>query len=345
MMKKLFCADLGNGYTKLRTEKGLYVAPSAYIPRGKVNVDIRGELIGDVYSVNGQEYVWGERIKERKSHLGDLIAAYGTGTRRYTLKPFRTFAMIALAAMASQYEEYIVDDVVVVTGAPTADVKAVKPVLKELFMGSHVVNKNGIEQIVKVVDVKVLEQPLGTIINQYMDDGFDFAAESEGTVTVVDFGTGTTLINTYNNLELLEKYSRTFPSGMGAIYNMIASKQSNCAPELVERAIKGDNVLRISAHDVRPIGDDVSGAVDEFVDKLVADIELHVDNASTDVYLLTGGGAAIVGEAFMEAYGSPSMVIVEDSQTANINGYYKWGQGALALEDILAAEAEAAAGK
>src|SRR5699024_3572643 len=105
------------------------------------------------------------------------------------------------------------------------DVKNIMNILD----GVHTITIDGVTSIVRVNEVKVLPQPVGTVYNELLDrEGYIAKEEYEDeTVSVVDCGGGTVLIDTLNHMSLSETGRTQEESGAHSLYEDIIADCSN----------------------------------------------------------------------------------------------------------------------
>lgn len=129
-MMKTFAFDVGNGFVKAKNEEKTIVAPSLIARESTLGESSIGDQLKateeDYHVYHSQiddesTYVWGTDIKDvvepRK-----LLSTY-THTNRYDHKRFKLLVEFILAELASSFEEQDLDDVIVVTGLPSSEIK------------------------------------------------------------------------------------------------------------------------------------------------------------------------------------------------------------------------------
>lgn len=332
--------DIGNGFVKAvsNNEEKVFIAPSSFAKKSALGESSISDLFDkgtDQYNVfessldDGTEYIWGEKLREAISP-NKLIHTY-THENRYNNKRFKLLCQFVLAELASQYEEDTLD-VVLVTGMPSAEIKTdLDAKLKEFLKKKHLVKRNGVEKVINVVDVRLLEQPLGTLLNKYLLDGKMHKNLTDNTITVIDFGSGTTIIDTYKGMKRIDDQSRTIYQGMNDIYKAVQRKLSakynlKTLDQLqIEEGFRNGYVLKISERSQYPFEQEAKEAIVDTIDQIVSEIDRIVAvRENIDEFVVTGGGANAVGEYFKDVFGEESLDVVKDSQTANVHGYDKF---------------------
>lgn len=335
-MKKLLVLgiDHGNGNVKGRTEGEELLLPSAYARpedfaksiTGKSNLDIKN-FVSSKYE--NETYVWGKDVVEASK----LMYTYGA-ENRYAQKEYKLLSEFTLASLMPK-ESASFDNVMVVTGCPSRE-KGTKleEDLVNVFKGGHVIEVNEESKMINVKQVLVLPQPLGTVLSMYLDaEGFvaDDSYE-EDYIGVIDVGTGTTDLDGIKALSRLESDSDTIGTGMQDAYLVISdyvNKQNAAAlatPQKVEQQIlAGNDYYEISKRSKVDIKDIKDKAFRELAEFLKNNINQRWKNrAKFDKLLLTGGGAVPLQSYFQEW--EEDIIVVEDSQRANANGFYRYGK-------------------
>lgn len=76
-----------------------------------------------------------------------------------------------------------------------------------------------------------------------------------------------------------------------------------------------------------PFEEIANRVISNFIEKRISDIDSTLANRNgMDIFVGTGGGINIVGETFEKEFNEESLVVVEDSQGANNEGYYKFSK-------------------
>lgn len=336
-----FGFDIGNGFVKARNSKRLVVAPSTIAKKesvGKSSIASMSEEYDNAegyqtYVSNldeGTEYAWGEGIKTAVD-AEDLIATY-THNNRYSQKRFKLLCSFLLAELSSDFKEKDLNDVTVVTGLPSAEVGSKEAEeFKKFLQQKHLISRNGKQLVINVTEVRILEQPLGTLLNKYMNaSGQIHKVLLTSTITVIDFGAGTTIMDTFKNLKRIEDKSDTFYEGQNDIHKRIAKQVEKqygvkgVGMHHIEKAFYNDTLVATLSERKKYSFEDIAVKVIKvFNDKMISDIDSVLTNRnSTDLFVATGGGVNIVGDDFKKEFNEETLEIVEDSQEANANGYY-----------------------
>lgn len=328
--------DLGNGFVKAKSEKGIIIAPSQIALKSSIGNSSVKDLLVESESINefesklddGSVYVWGENLREVVSE--EAIFHTYTHEKRYNNRRYKLLCEFILAELAAGYEEDNIE-AIVVTGMPSTEISTEdNESMKKFLLGTHVVTRNGVEKTIKVVEVRILEQPMGTLLNEYLIDGKMHRNLTENTITVIDFGSGTTIIDTYKKMKRVESLSKTIYRGMNHIYGEIANIVANkfnlksVDPIQIEEGIRNDFVLKISGRVQHAFEEIAKEVITETIEKTISDLDRSITvRDQIDEFLVTGGGTEIVGDEFKRIYNQEAVKIVDKPQTANVNGYNK----------------------
>ena len=341
MTKTAFAFDLGNGYVKAMNSKREVIAPSMIARESAVGSSSifnilkrssnKGYEVFESQLDDNTKYVWGEGIPEAVEPES-LIATY-THNDRYTQKRFKLLCTFILAELASDFTDEELLDVVVVTGLPSQEIGTEdERTFKEFLQQKHVVTRNGEQRMINVTNVRIVEQPLGTLLKLYMNNEGQFHEELlTSTLTLLDFGAGTTIMDTFKNFKRLTEKSETFYEGMNDLHRTIAKeleKQHNIKgldPAYVDEGFRrGDCIAEVSDRKKYAFERIAKRVIEDFVDKRLAEVDRTLTNRdSVDKFIITGGGVNIVKDYFLEAFKEANITVIQDSQRANLEGFYK----------------------
>jgi len=340
MTKTAFAFDVGNGYVKARNEKREVIAPSMIAREGAVgtssllaltNQDEKGYEVFQSQLDDGVKYIWGEEISSAVEP-DSLIPTY-THHNRYNQKRFKLLCTFILGELASDYSDEELMDVKVVTGLPSQEIGTEdEKYFKEFLQQKHVITRNGVQRLINVTDVRIVEQPTGTLLKLFMNDEGKIHEELlTTTITLLDFGAGTTIMDTFKNFKRLREKSETFYEGMNDLHRNIAKElemQHNIKgldPSYIDEGFRRDDLMAvISERKKYPFEEIAKNVIIDFVDKRLSEIDRTLTNRdSVDKFIITGGGVNIVKDYFVEVFGEANITVVEDSQKANLEGFYK----------------------
>ncbi|AQS42484.1 hypothetical protein LSG23_20590 (plasmid) [Bacillus velezensis] len=335
-----FAIDLGNGFVKAKSEKKLIVAPSSIAREkdlGKSSIDVYNNngssvKIFDSILKKGVNYVWGEGIKNVVNSSNKLLSSY-TFEGRYGSDNYKLLVDFVLGDLASDYKEKHLE-VRVITGMPSDELEQEdRQTLEDVFEGSHVVKINGVEKVIDVVEVKVLEQPMGSLFHQLIDNNLEMSVDFTKRIAFYDFGAGTTILDVFENGKRDEDESITELQGMNDVYKTVkrlVQKKYGIKKLTVyeiEEAFKNNFNIEIGSKtfNCEEIAKEV---INDFLDTVMSTFQgvLNSRDYIEKIYI-TGGGLNIVkdeiGRFFKE---EESVIYIENSQTAGVEGFYKFGE-------------------
>ena len=350
-MLEIFSLDLGNLQTKIKSNKTEKVLPSRFIDyddlgdqstslyNSKLNINKYATNFDTLFS-----YAWGEDLYQAHSK-GDFIDTIQFEDR-YDTNEFRLLASFAIGELAKDFEEAKngILEVIIVTGVPTNDFNesSVKSIIKVLN-GDHNVTIDEESLNIRVKEVKVLPQPIGTVYNEMLDKEGFLQKENylEEQVTIVDIGGGTILIDTLVNMNLADTGRTQKESGAYKIYETIVN---NCSKDRIpsittnniERILRDNNdnkyYYKPNKNESYDITKHVEKAKIKYTREVVNIINTTLKGTSKiDTLLFTGGGANLIDQkqilnTFKHA------IFVKNSEVANVEGFYKYGLASLLEE-------------
>lgn len=341
-MQEMFVIDHGNGQVKAKSSKRQLTAKSAYAFADALGADVfnGANLPADVHiyesaEQRGHKYAWGEGLVDAV-HGKALINSY-TLDDRYTAEPYRLLTSMILAELASDFGDTV--EVMVVTGVPSAEygTKA-QAQLESALMGSHLVNRDGQDIIVKVKAVHVLPQTVGALFVPIYEQ--KRSELKQAYVGVIDIGSGTAVADGYLKMKRQHGDSFTFNEGMLSVYKEIANTITRENPSVrptvrdIERLLtdsKYDGTFRPTLMITVDVEDIVNMAINRYVQKLVAEINMEWPDVSKfDAIYLAGGGAHVVGKALAKRLEGAQ--VIADADKANLRGFQIYGETLLAKQ-------------
>ncbi|WP_167577497.1 plasmid segregation protein ParM domain-containing protein [Ammoniphilus sp. YIM 78166] len=325
--------DHGNGYFKgfSNDSKGI-VLPSGFLTKESVTrEDSTG--VGDIkYNefesslFSGERYVWGNDINKAK---GRFLSTY-TNEDRYTQKQFKLLSQFGLASLITAKKG--VFDVLLVTGCPSREkgTKREQELIK-VFKGKHTVQMNNGQKTIHVRECKVLPQPLGTVLDLYIDKNGNVESEEMATsyIGIIDIGSGTTDCDGIESLKAMPEDRHTIPVGVYEIYQRLADyiNSQNIDAYATARSVElqfDKDEYQASKRLAVPIKEAKERIVRETAEYLINQLQLRWKNRSKfDIVLLTGGGAQLMQPWFKDFI--KDIRVIQDYQIANARGFLKFG--------------------
>lgn len=342
----LFSLDLGNKQTKLKSSKLEIVLPSRFVIADKYgDSNILGFAIKKntnkryKSSKNDKVYEWGADLKEGSIESG-IIDTMGFGADRYRSYKFELLVDFALAELAKDYtgskKGFL--NVDVQTGIPTEDYynDEAKQALHDAIIGDHMVYIDESPVHIRVTSVEITPQPLGTILNEIVDHKgatIENPLESAN-IGVVDIGGGTFLADALRNLQL--DLTRKTQLAKGAYMLYMNIKTALAKEKLYPSEYEIEKIL-LSGSETETYTYSPDGALKRDITKIVMEqrkeftreIIQEIANAyrgfgRMQLIFITGGGANLLLKSMVEQE-LGIVYFVENSQWANVRGFYKKG--------------------
>jgi plasmid segregation protein ParM len=350
---KIFALDLGNKQTKMISEKtiknektGAKVFPSRFLYHedlGTQGTMFKSKRKIDKYSTSKDttfDYAWGVEIN-RVPNVTFLDTM--SFSQRYETNEFKLLSTFALGELAKDFPEAqdTILECIVVTGVPSKDFNetTIKSLMKVL-QGDHQISINDVSYNVRVKEVFVMNQPVGTIYNEMLDKEGYIQDESyfDDTVSVVDVGGGTFLVDTLSGLQLDDKRSDQKDTGIFELYDQILTrcKEDNIKgidqytlEQILRSPIEGSYYFTPNKNETRNITEHTLKGIQKYTIGRINVINTTIkDVTKIDKILFTGGGSNLIDKkAIKSALKYTSFV--KNSEIANVWGYYKYG---LAIE-------------
>ncbi|MFO7707755.1 MAG: ParM/StbA family protein [Desulfobacterales bacterium] len=342
-MQQVLGIDIGFGFTKATNGRDTIIFKSLSGDAADIQywADFGDSQPADQIhvSIDGKSYFIGELAEQQSS------------APTYTLDQDRLIAdyvrILALTAAGLLIQNGMVNvPVNVVSGLPIGHFRRHHERFNDLLTGQHSVtyhspNGQSVSKSIYINKVRMLPQPLGSILNLLMDDQGritqrEVAAQKIG---VVDIGFRTTDFCIMDRLRHIDRGSRTIDSGMSKAFGLIAQKlQEKCgvAVELYRlyQAVE-DGTIRMRGKAVN-----FSAIRDNVFEQLASGIAGEIDRLwahdwDIDMILLTGGGSRELARHLRPLIAG-NVVPLEphtDSRLNNVFGYMKygrfiWGSGA-----------------
>ncbi|MCU0560179.1 MAG: ParM/StbA family protein [Desulfobacterales bacterium] len=335
-MQQVLGIDIGFGFTKATNGRSTIIFKSLSGEAADIQywADFgESQPVDQIHvSIDGKSYFIGELAEQQSS------------APTYTLDQDRLVAeyvrILALTAAGLLIQNGMVNvPVNVVSGLPIGHFRRHHERFRDLLTGHHAVayhspNGQSASKSIYINKVRMLPQPLGSILNLLMDDHGritqrEVAAQKIG---VVDIGFRTTDFCIMDRLRHIDRGSRTIDSGMSKAFGLIAQKlQEKCgvAVELYRlyQAVE-EGTIRMRGKAVN-----FSAIRDHVFEQLAAGIAGEIDRLwahdwDIDMILLTGGGSRELARHLRPLIAG-NVVPLEphtDSRLNNVFGYMKYGR-------------------
>lgn len=326
-MKKIVRAlDLGWGYTKYSvldslTQEIEYKAFPSLAPRHTglgLSLDILGGRDTVVVDVDGTQYEVGPDSVD----LDSSDASRNLNDAYIHTEQYKALFFGALAYM----KEPVID--LLVVGLPLSNMQAA-PKLRELVVGKHRINA---QTLVEVKDALVVPQPLGGLYHCLgLKDSIEaLAFMDEETNLIIDPGFLTFDFLFANGTRVVENRSGAHNGGVSKVLRAIAESLSAKFGIRYENLNAIDRALR--KRKIRINGEVES--LEEHIRSTRGILEAPVnymrnlvgDGSDIDNIILLGGGSAIFKSTIERFYPKHDIILVEDSQLANVRGFQRIGE-------------------
>ncbi len=331
---KINAIDIGFGFTKATNGKDFNIFKSImgeamdfHIPVNILTDDIADWLH---IMLDGQNYFVGDFAEQQSN------------ARHFTLDQEKFVAdfarVLALTALGRLNDEYV--PINLVSGLPVGFYRNYHRRLANTLAGSHEITfqmSNGSKEIrrLNIDKVKIIPQPLGSLLNLIMNDkgaivNGDLARQKVG---VIDIGFRTTDFCIFHQLRYVERGSTTTNTGLSKCFGLVANKlQEECGSVNIElyrmyKAIqtgiirirgKEFNIAKLRdltfANAARVIADDMD--------------RLWVDDWDMDTIIVTGGGAMELAK-YLQPLIVGNVIPIKhnvDLRLSNVEGYLKYGR-------------------
>jgi len=320
-----YAIDLGNGFTKRRGLNEVITEPSviAEVP----DYFTVGESF-DVFSINNSlPYYIGDDVV--KSKITAVPALGEDDIDRYESDEFK---QLLFGFIARDFKKSVTIPQLI-TGLPVNHFKAKADRLKEIIKGKKVISVNGEEIVIEILDVQVLPQPIGTYMHLVNLEKIN--ADNELTL-IVDGGHGTVDITEMRGQSIIGRAGA--PIGVRnaylSIFNFLIDKYGEsrqlsiaAMPSIMKDGLKYDKqVINVPAlKEVKDI------LVKHFDDVFRFIRENQFDLKSYENVVFTGG-MALLHKELIEEKERNNFVVLDNSQEANVLGYYEFGKAVLESE-------------
>jgi plasmid segregation protein ParM len=296
--------------------------------------DFGQDALKDYYHViiDGRSYFVG-RLAEQQSNVRHF-----TLDQEKLINDFVKLMALTAAGVFVNPEAAVNVPINVVSGLPIGYFRKNHKRFHELLTGHHRIvyhepDGSRLSKEIYVNKVKMLPQPLGTILNVLMDDkgriiNRDYARQKVG---IVDIGFRTTDFTILDRLRYIDRGSRTMDTGVAKAFSVIANKLRERFGVSVElyrlyQAVESGSIqMRGQIYDLAPIRDQVYA---ELAEHIAGDLDrLWDEDWDIETIILTGGGAMDLAphlQNLLPANVAPLDANV-DARLNNVRGYVKYG--------------------
>lgn len=343
--------DIGFGFTKATNGKESVIFKSIFGEAAQIQ--FRDQLLDQTgpeshlhLEVDGIPYFIGE-LAERQSNVCSFTLDHSQFIESFA-------KTMALGAMASMMPES--GSVRVVTGLPVGYYQRQRDQLASILRGRHnliQIDPKGAkrELSVNVVQVRVIPQPFGTLLDNMLSEVVEIADKrfAQGKIGVIDIGFRTSDYTIADATKYSERGSHTTDSGIAQGFALIANKLREASGVNVELYRLYDAVDKGSIK-IRGKTIDLKKLTEEVFNKLATAVATEVDRLwsgdwDLDLIVVTGGGGSVLAPYLRPLLHGEVLSIdtTRDLRMQNVRGYWKyakhlWGRNQAAPAETPPAE-------
>jgi plasmid segregation protein ParM len=329
--------DIGFGFTKATDGNEKVIFKSIYGDANEVQfwADFGDNSpINHLHvSIDGKSYFVGDLAEQQSSVLNFTL-----DQERLIVDFVRTLSL-TVAGMFMKNGATINVPINIVSGLPIGYFKQNYERFNEILTGHHRVtyhSHDGQETTKEIYinKIRMLPQPLGTVLNLLMNDNGKIINKelANQKVGVVDIGFRTTDFTILDHLRYIDRGSRTIDSGISKGFSVIANKlREKCGVSvelyrLYKAAEMGSIKMRGHGFTFTKIRDQVyaqlAGTIANDIDRL------WTDDWDIDTIILTGGGCRELA-SYLQPLINGNVQPVDtsaDPRLNNVMGYIKYGK-------------------
>jgi len=329
--------DIGFGFTKATNGKETIIFKSIFGEAADIQfwADFGEDTPTDHIhvTIDGKSYFVGDLAEQQSSVL------HFTLDQERLITDYVRILSLTVAGMFLKKGASINVPVNVVSGLPIGYFKQNHERFNELLSGHHKVtyhshNGHQITKEIYINKVRMLPQPMGSILNLLMDDRGKIVNKelANQKIGVVDIGFRTTDFTVLDRLRYIDRGSRTIDTGISKGFSFIANKlREKCGVavelfRLYKAAETGAIKMRGHGFSFSKIRDQVysqlAGTIANEIDRLWA------DDWDIDTIILSGGGCRELAN-YLQPLITGNVIPVDPSKDPRLNnvlGYMKYGR-------------------
>jgi len=329
--------DIGFGFTKATDGKQTVIFKSIFGDANDIQfwTDFSENPVLDHLhvTIDGKSYFIGDLAEQQSSVLNFTL------DQERLITDFVRILALTVAGMFFKNSGPINVPINVVSGLPIGYFKQNYARFNEIMTGHHTVtyhSYNG-EQTTKEIyinKVRMLPQPLGTVLNLLMNNNGKIVNDelANQKIGVVDIGFRTTDFTILDHLRYIDRGSRTIETGISKGFGVISNKlREKCgvnvelyrlykAAEMGSIKMKGHGFTFTKIRD--QVYSQLAGTIANDIDRLWA------DDWDIDTIVLTGGGCRELAQ-YLQPLIHGNVQPVEpgsDPRLNNVLGYLKYGK-------------------
>jgi plasmid segregation protein ParM len=345
--------DIGFGFTKATNGQSTVIFKSIFGDASDIQfwADFGDSSPTDHIHVtlDGKSYFVGDLAEQQSSVLNFTL------DQERLITDYVRILALTVAGLFFENNSPINVPINVVSGLPIGYFKQNHERFNEILTGHHSVtyhshNGETATKEIYINKVRMLPQPLGSILNLLMDDNGRIIDDdlADQKVGVVDIGFRTTDFTILDHLRYIDRGSRTIDTGISKGFSVISKKLSEKCGVSVE-LYRLYQAARAGSIKMRGHGFSFAKIRDQVYSQLAATIandldRLWADDWDIDTIILTGGGCRELAK-YLQPLISGNVIPHEpesDPRLNNVLGYVKYGRyiwGEAAAENPVARQA------
>ena len=342
---KILGIDIGFGFTKATNGKDTLVFKSLFGDASDLQfwMDFGPHGISDFFNVtiDGRSYFIGDLAEQQSNVLNFTL------DQEKLINEFVKILALTVTGVFQNKDAEINVPINVVSGLPIGHFKHNHERFNEILTGHHKViyhqpDGSRVSKEIYINKVRMVPQPLGSILNLLMDDNgkivnTDMARQKIG---VVDIGFRTTDFTIMDRLRYIDRGSRTMDTGIAKAFSIIANKlREKCGVNvqlyrLYNAAETGTIKMKGHGLNFTKIRDQVytqlAGSIANDIDRLWA------EDWDIDMIVLTGGGSMELARYLQPLIAGNVRPVVNnvDARLNNVMGYLKYGKHIWGNKDV-----------
>ena len=330
--------DIGFGFTKASNGKDTFIFKSIFGEDADIQfwADFGKDTPTDHIhvTIDGKSYFIGDLAEQQSSVL------HFTLDQEKLITDFVKILSLTVAGMFLDRQGGPINvPINLVSGLPIGFFKQNHERFHELLTGHHRVTYHSQDgrdttKELYINKVRMLPQPLGSVLNLLMDNKGRITNKTLANqkVGVVDIGFRTTDITILDHLRYIDRGSRTMETGIAKGFSVIANKLREKCGVNVE-LYRLYNAAETGSIKMRGHGFNFANIRDQVYSQLAASIandldRLWADDWDIDAIILTGGGCRDLAQ-YLQPKITGNIIPVDfnvDPRLNNVLGYLKYGQ-------------------
>ena len=329
--------DIGFGFTKATNGNDTFIFKSIFGEDADIQfwADFGEDTPTDHIhvTIDGKSYFIGDLAEQQSSVL------HFTLDQEKLITDFVKILALTVAGLFLDKGGPINVPLNVVSGLPIGFFKQNHKRFNDLLSGHHRItyhSHDGQENTKELYinKVRMLPQPLGSVLNLIMDDNGKITNKelANQKLGVVDIGFRTTDFTILDHLRYIDRGSRTMETGISKGFSVIANKLREKCGVNVE-LYRLYNAAEAGAIKMRGHGFNFAKIRDQVYSQLAASIasdidRLWADDWDIDAIILTGGGCRELAQ-YLQPQITGNILPVDpglDPRLNNVLGYIKYGQ-------------------